>query len=95
MFPFGQQQQARSPRSLRPVRPPRPPRPRPFMQQPQQLNLPSQSNNQQKGENNPSLISMFQTSEGNIDFEKISGTVQQIGELYGTFSPMLSKFIKR
>lgn len=83
MFPFGPQ----------PPRTPRPPRPippnHPFMSPPNQIH------HQQQNVNKPGIMSMFQTQEGNLDFEKITGTVSQINKLYGQFSPMISKFLNR
>ncbi|HLR80115.1 MAG TPA: YppG family protein [Bacillota bacterium] len=41
------------------------------------------------------LMSMFKTSEGKMDFEKITTTAQQINKLYQEFSPMISQFLKK
>lgn len=68
---------------------PQPPqRPHPFFHPLNQIN------NVQLRQTKSNLLSMFQTSEGNLDFERITGTVQQISKLYGQVSPMFSKFTK-
>lgn len=45
------------------------------------------------------LFSMFQSDDGNLDFERISTTVHQLNKIYGQVSPMISpminKFIKK
>src|SRR5699024_27051 len=41
------------------------------------------------------FMSMFKTSEGKMDFEKITTTAQQINKLYQEFSPMISQFLKK
>lgn len=41
------------------------------------------------------LMSMFQTSEGKMDFEKITVAAQQMNKLYQEFSPIISNFLKR
>lgn len=41
------------------------------------------------------LLSMFKTSEGNYDLEKITETMQQISEIYRQISPMITKFKNR
>lgn len=86
MFSLGPQRSPGLPKSSRPSR---------SFRSHSLIQPPKQLNHQQKNESHPSLLSMFQTSEGKIDFDKISGTVEQIRGLYGTFSPMLSRFIKR
>ena len=52
-------------------------------------------NQQQSSSMTQNILSMFKTSEGNLDFEKITGTVQQLNKLYGEVRPMISRFIKR
>jgi hypothetical protein len=41
------------------------------------------------------LLSLFQDADGNIDFNKISGTAKQMRQLYDQVSPLLSKFLKK
>ncbi|MFD2046503.1 YppG family protein [Ornithinibacillus salinisoli] len=43
----------------------------------------------------PHLLSMFQDTNGNFDFEKITTTAKQINSIYGQVSPMISQFFKR
>lgn len=43
----------------------------------------------------PNLLSMFQTPDGSLDFEKISTTVQQINKIYNQVSPMITRFVKK
>lgn len=78
--------------TFRPHHPPRQrlPRPHPFFQPPNRV-----KNLQQQNTTTSNILSMFQTPEGNLDLEKITGTVQQISKLYGQVSPMISQFIKR
>lgn len=83
MFPFGPQYPPKQ------HRPPRPIRPHPMFHPPNPLKNGLQNTTKQN------ILSMFKTSEGNLDFEKITGTVQQISKLYGEVSPMISKFIKK
>lgn len=73
------------PQSPRPMRPPHPITNHMFMQPP----MPKQPKKHQ------GILSMFKTSEGNIDFEKITGTVEQINKLYGQFSPLITKFMNK
>ncbi len=104
MFPFDPQPPKRLSgpqpfRSSRPSRTPKqnflmgssqpssPPGPNHFMQAPRR---PERAQNRI----NPGFKSMFQTPEGKLDFEKITGTVQQISNIYGQVSPFLTKFIK-
>jgi len=90
MSPFGPHQRS-SYRPSQRIKPPNLIGSRPF----NQLSHPLKQPNQETRKSNTDLMSIFQTSEGNIDFEKISGTVQQLGELYGTFSPIITRFIKK
>jgi len=90
MSPFGPHQRS-SYRPSHQIKPPNLISSRPF----NQLSHPLKQSNQQTRKSATDLMSIFQTSDGNIDFEKISGTVQQLGELYGTFSPIITRFIKR
>ncbi|MBM6601105.1 YppG family protein [Priestia megaterium] len=46
-------------------------------------------------QNNPSLLSYFRTSDGNLDFDKIAGTAQQAKGLFNQFSPFITKFLKK
>jgi len=49
-------------------------------------------------QNNPAsngLMGMFQTPEGNLDFEKIISTAQQMNGIYKQVSPLLSSFLKK
>ncbi|MFD1363373.1 YppG family protein [Lentibacillus salinarum] len=57
--------------------------PRPPMQQP-----PKPSATQ-------SILNQFRDAEGNLDMDKITTTAQQVGQLYGQVSPLITKFIKR
>lgn len=72
-----------------PERPRRPMFPERY-QRPVQGRQPSQKSN---------LFSMFQSDDGNLDFERISTTFHQLNKIYGQvspmISPMISKFIKK
>lgn len=41
------------------------------------------------------LLSMFRDPEGKWDIDKVSQTAQQINQLYGQVSPLITKFIKK
>ncbi|WP_156288610.1 YppG family protein [Oceanobacillus salinisoli] len=90
MFPTGR---PRGPaRPTRPMHqtPPRPPRD-PFMFG--GPGRPVQGQQQNSGIQN--VLSMFQSPDGNLDFEKVIGTAQQINGIYKQVSPMISRFINR
>ncbi|WP_235794630.1 YppG family protein [Virgibacillus salidurans] len=77
---------------LFPNRPPhRPPGPRPS-QRPQGGSRPPIDPG---GSAKSNLMSMFQTDDGKLDFDKITGTGKQVMDLYSQVSPMITKFIKR
>ncbi|ALX47277.1 YppG family protein [Lentibacillus amyloliquefaciens] len=73
-----------------PGRPQPPMPPRPHMRSPRQpVHISNQPSQGQK------LINQFRDPEGNLDIDKITATAQQIGELYGQVSPLITKFMKR
>ncbi|WP_047981118.1 YppG family protein [Ornithinibacillus contaminans] len=41
------------------------------------------------------ILGDFQHADGNLDFNKLTTTGKQIMDLYGQFSPLISRFIKR
>ncbi|WP_087972509.1 YppG family protein [Oceanobacillus rekensis] len=41
------------------------------------------------------LLSMIQSDDGNLDFEKISTTYNQLNKIYGQVSPMISPVIAK
>jgi hypothetical protein len=41
------------------------------------------------------LLSMFQSDDGNLDFEKITTTFNQLNKIYGQVSPMISPVIAK
>lgn len=47
----------------------------------------------------PGILSQFQSSDGNLDFEKISATAKQVHDIYQQVSPMvrpmITKFLNR
>ncbi|WP_240378100.1 YppG family protein [Bacillus piscicola] len=43
----------------------------------------------------PNVLDSFKTPDGNLDFEKISTTAQQVMNIYNQVSPMITKFIKK
>lgn len=43
----------------------------------------------------PDFLSNFKTDEGKYDFNKISGTAQQVMSAYNQVSPLIAKFIRR
>ncbi|SFA85276.1 YppG-like protein [Lentibacillus halodurans] len=71
-------------------RPRRPMPPHPPVRQP---GPPMRGRQQQTPGKN--ILNQFRDSEGNLDIDKITTTAQQVGQLYGQVSPLLSKFIKR
>lgn len=77
------------PQSQYPTRSQRPAGPHPFFQPPRHMY------DQQHNSSKSNLLSMFKTPEGNLDLEKITGTVEQLNKLYGQVSPMISQFIKK
>ncbi|WP_085991553.1 YppG family protein [Oceanobacillus senegalensis] len=81
-------------RPARPIRP-APPRPKhdPFQLRPRHKKQMEPKQGQLS--NVRHLLAMFQTSDGNIDMEKLMGTAGQINDLYKQVSPMISKFIKK
>lgn len=101
MFPFSPQRPPGPPSPQRPRNPYRPQRPQIMQRPPRQTHPfglmgppPPQQQPQQK-QTVSNLMSMFQTPEGNFDLQKITGTVQQVSQLYGHISPLITKFIKR
>lgn len=48
-----------------------------------------------KQTNKPQLLSMFKSSDGQFDLEKVARTVEQISQVYGQVSPIISKFTKK
>ncbi|MBY7142026.1 hypothetical protein KFZ56_02760 [Virgibacillus sp. NKC19-3] len=81
------------PMPLFPNRPPnQPPRP---SQRPQGGFRPPGVQGGSGGSTKSNLMSMFQTDEGNLDFDKITSTGKQVMDLYGQVSPLITKFIKR
>ncbi|MDA3129786.1 YppG family protein [Aliibacillus thermotolerans] len=88
--------QGRPPRPPRPMymHPPRPPinnehgRGRPTMPGPFHGQLPS-------AKTKSHWMTMFQTPDGNIDLAKIANVAQQMNQIYGEISPLISKFLKK
>ncbi|GGB57150.1 hypothetical protein F3157_13760 [Virgibacillus dakarensis] len=70
----------------RPRRPVPPPSPFGFGPGPMQ---------RQQMQNRPGLLSMFQTPDGNFDFEKISSTAKQVNDIYRQVSPMISPMVSK
>jgi hypothetical protein len=46
-------------------------------------------------QNKQDFMSYFRTSEGNLDFKKIAGTVQQAKKMFDQVSPLITKFLKK
>lgn len=80
MFPIGPQRQQY---------PNRPVRPHPFFQAPKQTGNFFNSTTKQN------LFALFQTDDGSLDIDKISGTVEQISKIYSQVSPMISQFRRK
>ncbi|MGM8215284.1 YppG family protein [Bacillaceae bacterium W0354] len=72
-----------------PGRPPRPPFPPPFKAP--RPPMPYSGPPSQKQTN---LLSLFQDENGQLDIDKVMGTAQQVGKIYGQVSPLLSKLKK-
>lgn len=66
----------------------RPRGPVPPFQRPQSSDRPKQSSN------HANLLAYFKDTEGQIDLEKITTTVEQFNRLYGNVSPLFSRFFK-
>lgn len=45
--------------------------------------------------NLPGVLSQFQSSDGNIDFEKVSMTAKQVHDIYQQVSPMVRPMITK
>jgi YppG-like protein len=41
------------------------------------------------------FMSYFRTPEGNLDFNKITGTVQQAKQMYDQVRPLITKYLKK
>ncbi|GAB4072195.1 hypothetical protein GCM10028778_01730 [Barrientosiimonas marina] len=41
------------------------------------------------------ILKQFQDQDGNMDIDKITTVAQQVGQLYGQISPLITKFTKR
>ncbi|RLL44880.1 hypothetical protein D8M04_08335 [Oceanobacillus piezotolerans] len=41
------------------------------------------------------LLSMFQDDDGNLDFEKMTGTFHKLNDIYGQVSPLITRFRKK
>lgn len=73
----------------------RPPvnQPHPFSLQPMRRRPIYQQPQEQK--TTDKLKMLIQDNDGNFDLEKITTTVQQVNQIYGHISPMISRFIKK
>ncbi|MEN1967154.1 YppG family protein [Lentibacillus sp. N15] len=71
-----------------PVRQRRPMPPSPFA-------MPRMQRQQQQPKNRSNVLAMFQTPEGNVDFDKISTTAKQVNQIYQQVSPMVSPLVTR
>ncbi|QKY68847.1 YppG family protein [Lentibacillus sp. CBA3610] len=77
-------------------RPPMPPQ-HPPMRPPRQPMHPPQVPMQRPRQQSPgqNILNQFRDTDGNIDIDKITTTAQQVGQLYGQVSPLITKFMKR
>lgn len=74
--------------------PGRPRRPMPPSYPPARIRHPSQARRPAPSKATL-LLSHFRDTDGNLDFQKISETVQQVNSIYTQVSPMITKFIKK
>lgn len=45
-----------------------------------------------KPSNHSNLLALFKNTDGQLDLEKITSTVEQANQLYGQVSPLFSRF---
>ncbi|THE12231.1 hypothetical protein E1I69_11985 [Bacillus timonensis] len=71
------------------------PRRRPVPFRPNNIGRPRRPFTNSQPSNISSLMSHFQTSDGKLDFSKISTTAGHMRKIYGQVSPLLSMFLKK